>query len=711
MDPFPKPNPEDLKLLFEQTKLAVEFYRDTTNQLITLSTGVLAFTVTFSKDVVKTLSKGKLNYLGAAWVFYLVSIAAGIMTNMALNGAVLDHTPHPVRVWVRIPSMIQFLAFMLGTILIVVYGILLARMMFVPNAPEGPTDGGRVTAPPGPGTTTVSNRGPTTPAIDKPADSTDSPTPIWYYWRNHMNSARAIDQAISQHFKELSKPGVLAVRPGYQATGGWVTRKPAIVVTVEHKRDDLAPEDRLPETLGGFPVDVRQASPILKLRATNPKLYALVAASARPEFERPVFPFERDATGQLLEATETLRAAARQPRKPQIAYVPPADAPLQAVQGNMTITCHASPDAGWPTLKAFLTQTDSVLTTGMYDFTSAHILETVESALNAKKFNLVLDHPALNPSRDQTDDETVSGLEGKFGDSMQFAWALEGMDRNAAAWIFPNAYHIKVAVRDGTTFWLSSGNWNNSNQPDIDPVADPSGSASIVRKSDRDWHVIVQNAKLAGLFEKYLLNDLKVARAHQTSAAGEPSDWAALGELASAGLAAASPLAPTQFFPPKTITASMKIQPLLTPDNYSDFILPLIKSARTSFYMQTQYIHPSNKDGDEILASLIQAVAQLINDGVDVRLIMSQFETQDWLGLVQDAGIDLSCVRIQHAVHNKGIVVDSKVVVVSSQNWSADGVARNRDAGLIIYNEEAAKYWQEIFIHDWTKLARQVAAE
>jgi hypothetical protein len=38
-------------------------------------------------------------------------------------------------------------------------------------------------------------------------------------------------------------------------------------------------------------------------------------------------------------------------------------------------------------------------------------------------------------------------------------------------------------------------------------------------------------------------------------------------------------------------------------------------------------------------------------------------------------------------------------------------VARNRDAGLIIYNEEAARYWQEIFIHDWTKMASQVAAD
>jgi hypothetical protein len=68
-----------------------------------------------------------------------------------------------------------------------------------------------------------------------------------------MEFARAVDQVISAHMTELSKPGVLSVRPGYQAAGQWLTKKPAIVVTVDRKRDDLPPDQRLPETLGGFP--------------------------------------------------------------------------------------------------------------------------------------------------------------------------------------------------------------------------------------------------------------------------------------------------------------------------------------------------------------------------------------------------------------------------------------------------------------------------
>jgi len=206
-------------------------------------------------------------------------------------------------------------------------------------------------------------------------------------------------------------------------------------------------------------------------------------------------------------------------------------------------------------------------------------------------------------------------------------------------------------------------------------------------------------------------HDLEVAAQNQTASGAQAAALlGALGELAEPQMTIA-PRVLKQYFEPHTIAARMKIQPILTPDNYLAQILPLINGAKRSFYMQTQYIHPSDKEGDEGLTALIKAVAQKVRDGLDIRLILSQYETLDKLELLQDAGIDLSHVRIQANVHNKGMIVDSSIVALGSQNWSADGVIRNRDATLIIYNEEAAKYWQQIFIHDWTNMAAQQAAD
>ena len=54
---------------------------------------------------------------------------------------------------------------------------------------------------------------------------------------------------------------------------------------------------------------------------------------------------------------------------------------------------------------------------------------------------------------------------------------------------------------------------------------------------------------------------------------------------------------------------------------------------------------------------------------------------------------------------------DGEVVLISSQNWSADGVLRNRDAGVIIEYGPIAQYFEQIFMHDWTNLARQKALD
>jgi hypothetical protein len=519
-------------------------------------------------------------------------------------------------------------------------------------------------------------------------------------------SAPAIDKVISQHLGELAKPGVLSVRPGYQIAGGWLTKKPAIVVTVDKKSDEVPPQDRLPETLGGFAVDVREAAPLERLRAQNPALYAAVAAQAPPELALPQFALERDLTGRRLAPLDEA-AAARAPAKPNLPYTPPANAPLQAIVDTFTLTCHASPDAGWPQLKSFFTGVKSRLTVGMYDFTSAHILQTLQASLTAKKhLNLVLDHPAADRTLDQTDAETRAALAASLGARLKFAWALEERDPEAAAWIFPSAYHIKVAVRDGTAFWLSSGNWNNSNQPDIDPVNDPAGAQSTLKLSDRDWHVIVEHPALAALFEKYLQNDLTVASQHQAQAAASTAAMEALSTLAAPELPAASRV-PQQFFAPKTITARMKIQPVLTPDNYATVILALINSATRTLYVQIPYITPTDKPEGVTLAGLIEAIAKKVRASLDVRLILSGFATAGALEQLQAAGIDGNLIRIQQNLHNKGIVVDSSVVAVGSQNWSPPGVTTNRDASLVIFNADAAQYWESIFLHDWAHMAVQ----
>jgi phosphatidylserine/phosphatidylglycerophosphate/cardiolipin synthase-like enzyme len=151
----------------------------------------------------------------------------------------------------------------------------------------------------------------------------------------------------------------------------------------------------------------------------------------------------------------------------------------------------------------------------------------------------------------------------------------------------------------------------------------------------------------------------------------------------------------------------MTVQPLLTPDNYAENVLKLIESARTSLYFQNQYIKVSKENADEFVA-LLDALKNKMEEIKNVKIILRDIaDTRPMLEALQAYGFEMTRVRLQKACHNKGIIVDSKIVCLGSHNWSGDGTVYNRDASLIFYNADIAKYYEEIFLYDWNNLARQ----
>lgn len=573
--------------------------------------------------------------------------------------------------------------------------------------------------------------------------------------KKNAPSPAVIDRVIRAHLKRLAQPGVLTVRPGFEITNHQLTGRAAIVATVHTKTSAVPAGQKLPQSLAGIRVDVREATPQQRLRASDPAAAALTQAFGAPENAEPQWPYERELPGgRLLTSPQSrqqralARHAAAQPAlgpalaarlsKPKIPYVPAPGEPLTPVTLTTRITASVSPDSGFATVTEFLQGTTKSLVVGMYDFTSGPLLTEFQSVLGGRKtLQMVLDNPAPNPTRDQTDSQTVGALESALKTRAQIARALTQSDALVTAWMFPSAYHIKVIVRDDAALWLSSGNLNNSNLPD--PTAPPT-------TEDRDWHVIVEDAGLAGVFAAYLNQDFASAKAHQAGAAAAtagPAD-ALSGAIADANAklaAETTPIAPRPIarsaIPPQAgmrralasraaptggtttpvrvfANVTVKITPLLTPDTlpsdpsqgqYLSTMVTLIGSARKSLYVQLQYIESSAATGDYTL--LLQAIAGRVAAGVDVRLIESLEYGEKWAEKMKASGVDLTAnIALQPNVHNKGFVIDSSIVVVSSQNFSPEGVRLNRDAGLIIENAAIAQYFEKVFLADWTGRAK-----
>ncbi|AUB40826.1 hypothetical protein COO91_06855 [Nostoc flagelliforme CCNUN1] len=116
----------------DEEKKSFDFLSETTKQLLTLSTGIITFTVTFTKDIIGSVTVFNFLLLKIAWLSYLLSIVAGILTLLSLTATLSKAgniknttTPKKYSIYdsnIRIFSYVQVLSFILATGLTIGFG-------------------------------------------------------------------------------------------------------------------------------------------------------------------------------------------------------------------------------------------------------------------------------------------------------------------------------------------------------------------------------------------------------------------------------------------------------------------------------------------------------------------------------------------------------------------------------------------------------------
>lgn len=377
------------------------------------------------------------------------------------------------------------------------------------------------------------------------------------------------------------------------------------------------------------------------------------------------------------------------------AYRPIHDVP--AVSVSSQVIAYASPDSTYAVTRRLLDRARRSLLIGIYDFSAEHVKELLLAALRrGVRVELMLDVDSEKESR-------LFEELARFGARCVPAPACS----SSRARYFRSA-HEKVVVIDDEWTLVQSGNYSDNSIPLN--VAD-GGDAGAFVTGNRDTGLAVRSRPLARFFRRLLESDIALeleAPQRRAGPAPAPAPDAFLVE-------AAPQRALLQRFASRSfeLDARLRVQPVLSPDNYLEIVPPLLAAARRSILIEQQYVRASQPLVGRLLRAIGQARAA--NPALDVRIVLGKVfggaelakERANLALLARDHGLELGrhiryidTTRFVHC-HNKLILVDGQGVLVGSQNWSDSAVSQNREASLWLRHAGICEYFTAIFEHDW----------
>src|SRR4051794_6060142 len=106
----------------ESTKKAFELAQDTSKQIITLATAIVALTLTFFKDFTSGAPGFSRVLMAIAWFVFLISIIAGVSHLLALTGSLAGDDPSVMTGSARLFARVEQISFLIALTMAVVAG-------------------------------------------------------------------------------------------------------------------------------------------------------------------------------------------------------------------------------------------------------------------------------------------------------------------------------------------------------------------------------------------------------------------------------------------------------------------------------------------------------------------------------------------------------------------------------------------------------------
>ncbi len=347
-----------------------------------------------------------------------------------------------------------------------------------------------------------------------------------------------------------------------------------------------------------------------------------------------------------------------------------ADFPWQTYNVDMNVTTFVSPDGSRDELWHFLNSARESIYVEIFGINNPYILDLIHE---------------IHTTRPSVDIKFLIGWNslGYPNQNKYVAYNLTGIGipvRWTASADFAQA-HQKFVIIDNKTTIVQAGNWAKTSFPELGKVA------------NREWNIAMTNTDVTATYRAVFDHDWSRGRDYNQTldGIGEPLTYSETGSTY-----------PRPFATAGHFSGQMNVTPVFSPDTSLEAILYCINRAQATLDIQIPYFTSVGDSGavDQVINAILAAHAR----GVTIRVITE--EEKDYLEIADifhqhNISIVWQDTRWFTANHNKGIIVDGRLVLVSSINYSDESITQNREAGVIIEHTDVAQWFQEVFDYDW----------
>ncbi|MEA1894883.1 MAG: phospholipase D-like domain-containing protein [Euryarchaeota archaeon] len=369
--------------------------------------------------------------------------------------------------------------------------------------------------------------------------------------------------------------------------------------------------------------------------------------------------------------------------------------------GNVTV--FTSPDSSFTAIADAIDNASGSICLNLYQFHNFYLMDHIIAAIErGVEVRILLEGGPVNGIADE-ERYIVSKIVTAGGD---VRFMISDGDRGIHDRYAFN--HAKYAIIDDETTIVTSENWKNTGVP----INNTFGN--------RGWGIIINNPDTANYFSSVFVEDWKPASKdsfpftpddpiYGNNYGNPPHDFVPDRTILTGNY--------TSPFHSEIVSGKFNVSPVLSPDTSllkNRSIISIIEGADDFVYVEQLYIRNWGTPADPKPNPFLEATINAARRGREVKILLDSTygdkneEMGKYLnGIAASENLNLEAKLIDNVgmglnkTHTKGVIVDHSQVLISSINWNKNSARNNREAGLIIENEDVAKFYTTVFFYDW----------